>query len=68
MEKVGSTMAFFGIGSIVLHFLNMEFIILAWIDTWGPTIGWAIRIALTVIGGILWFIGSNQSATGVLET
>ena len=53
-------MFFFGVGSIILHFVGMQFIILAWIDLWGPTIGWVIRGALTVVGAALWLIGARQ--------
>jgi hypothetical protein len=50
MKQVGSTLFFFGAGSIVLYFLNMQFIILEWIDHWGSTVGWGIRIGMAVIG------------------
>lgn len=62
MKTIGGYMFFFGVGSIILYFLNMEFIILSWIDTWGPTVGWAIRGALSVVGGILWLVGNSQEA------
>jgi hypothetical protein len=52
-------MFFFGIGSIILYFLNMQFVVLAWIDLWGSTVGWMIRGALTAVGGILWLLGSK---------
>ncbi len=38
MKSIGGAMFFFGVGSIVLYFLSMEFVILAWIDIWGPTV------------------------------
>jgi hypothetical protein len=60
MKKLGGAMFFFGVGSIILYFLNMQFIILAWIDLWGPTVGWIIRGALTVVGGVLWLLGAKQ--------
>ncbi len=60
MKSLGGTMFFFGIGSAILYFLNMEFIILAWVDMWGPTVGWIIRGALSIVGGILWIIGNSQ--------
>jgi hypothetical protein len=63
MKKLGGTMFFFGIGSIVLYFLNMQFIILAWIDMWGATPGWIIRGALAVVGGLLWLVGTKQQTT-----
>ena len=56
-------MFFFGVGSIVLSFVNMEFIILSWIDMWGPTPGWIIRGTLAVVGAILWLVGSKQEKT-----
>ncbi len=62
MKQLGGTLFFFGVGSTVLHFINMEFIILAWIDLWGPVIGWAIRGALIVVGGLLWLLGNNEEA------
>jgi hypothetical protein len=60
MKKLGGTLFFFGVGSIVLYFLGMQFIILAWIDLWGSTIGWMIRAALIIVGAILWLIGRKE--------
>lgn len=63
MRNIGSTLLFFGIGSIVLNFINMEFIILSWIDMWGPTVGWAIKGAMIVVGGILFFASGKKEET-----
>ncbi len=60
MKTIGGYMFFFGVGSILLYFLNMQFIILSWIDTWGPNAGWTIRGALSAVGGVLWLIGNFQ--------
>lgn len=54
---MGGILFFFGVGSCVLYFLNMEFVIMAWIDLWGPTVGWIIRGAMTLVGAVLWVIG-----------
>jgi len=62
MKSLGGYLFFFGVGSVVLYFLQMEFILLAWADMWGPTIGWGIRSALAVIGGLLWFIGHKNES------
>lgn len=62
MQRLGGNLFFFGVGSAVLHLIHMQFIILAWIDLWGPTVGWAIRITLAVVGGMLWLIGRRNSA------
>lgn len=60
MKTIGSYLAIFGIGSIILYFLNMQFTLLMWIDNWGETVGWVIRIGMTVIGAILFLVGLNQ--------
>ncbi len=62
MKSVGGTLFFFGVGSIVLYFLHMEFVILSWIDHWGPAVGWGIRIALAVVGGALWLFAPKPAA------
>lgn len=49
-------MAIAGIASIVLLFMNMNLKLLMWIDMWGPTVGWAIRIGLLVGGAALYFL------------
>lgn len=59
MKSVGSLLLFFGIGSIVLSFVGYEFSLLMWIDMWGETAGWAIRGAMIVGGGALWFLGGG---------
>ncbi|MFO0871077.1 MAG: hypothetical protein U0935_19305 [Pirellulales bacterium] len=53
MSRLGANLIFFGLGSIVLNLLNFEFVILMWIDLWGPTVGWAIRLGLIGLGVVL---------------
>jgi hypothetical protein len=60
MKNIGGYLFFFGVGSVILYFLNMEFIILSWIDNWGYTAGWAIRGAMIILGAALWLIGNKQ--------
>jgi hypothetical protein len=62
MQGIGGFMVLLGAGSFVLHFLNMEFSLLSWVDNWGTTAGTAIRIGLIVVGAILWFLGRQQEA------
>jgi hypothetical protein len=62
MKQAGIWLMVFGIGSVVLNFLGMEFKLLMWIDTWGMEIGWAIRAGLAVVGVALFFIGSRQES------
>ena len=62
MKQIGGLLLFFGLGSMVLYLLEMEFIVLQWIDTWGVETGWAIRIGMAVIGAILLFVASRKPA------
>ena len=60
MKQLGGLLIFFGIGSIVLNFMDYEFIVTMWVDNWGTNIGWGIRIALIVVGAILFFVGKPE--------
>ena len=61
MKRIGGIFLFFGIGSIVLGFMNMQFILLSWVDLWGPLVAWVIKIALIIVGGALWFLGNKRA-------
>jgi len=61
MKRIGRLMFVLGVGSIVLGFMNMQFILLSWVDSWGPAIGWAIKIVFIVAGGALWFLGNKNT-------
>jgi hypothetical protein len=58
MKSIGGILLLFGLGSIALHFFNMEFRLLSWIENWGLEIGWAIRIGLAVLGLALLILGT----------
>ena len=58
--KGGLLLAAMGIISILLSLFNYNFRLLAWVDLWGPTMGWVIRIALIVGGGALFLIFGNK--------
>ena len=60
MKSIGGLMLLLGLGSFVLHFMHMEFKLLSWVDNWGADVGVGIRIALIVVGGILWFLGNKR--------
>jgi len=62
VKTIGGYLFFFGVGSILLHFFEMEFIILTWIETWGDTVAWAIRGGMVAIGGALWLFGGAGTA------
>ena len=62
MKNLGGLMVFFGAGSLILGLFGYEFSLLMWIDLWGPTVGWIIRIALIVVGGALWLQGARAGS------
>lgn len=63
MKLIGGLLLFFGLGSIILYFLEMQFTLMQWVDNWGSETGWAIRVGMAVVGAILFFIGSKRTAT-----
>jgi hypothetical protein len=67
MKGLGGLLFFFGVGSMVLNLINMEFMLMSWIDSWGDGTGWAIKIGMSVVGGGLWLMGSafEQPEAGV---
>jgi len=57
----GLLVAAMGIMSIVLSIFNYNIRLLAWIDMWGSTMGWIIRILLIIGGGALFLLfGRDQ--------
>jgi hypothetical protein len=61
MQGIGGFLVLMGAGSFVLHFINVEFRLLGWVDNWGTGVGNGIRIAMIVVGGILWFLGKQDA-------
>lgn len=55
----------FGVGSILMTFLNMNFAILMWIDAWGETTGMAIRFILAIVGFGLYIYGKDTEGDEV---
>ncbi len=58
MFGFGSTLLFFGIGSLVLNLIGFEFVLMMWIDNWGIETGWWIRGAMIAGGVVLCLIGA----------
>jgi hypothetical protein len=61
MQGFGGLLFFLGVGSFVLHFINMELLLVSWVDNWGTGVGNGIRIAMIVVGGALWLLGRNSA-------
>lgn len=61
MQGIGSLLVLLGAGSFVLHFMNMEFKLLSWVDNWGPGVGTGIRVGMIVVGALVWFLGRQKA-------
>lgn len=61
LGKGGLLLAAMGIMSIVLSIFNYNIRLLAWVDAWGNTMGWVIRILLIVGGGALFIFFGNDT-------
>ncbi len=55
----GVLLAVMGIMSAVLSIFNYNIRLLAWVDLWGNTTGWIIRVLLILGGGALFFLYGN---------
>ncbi len=64
MRQLGGLMAFFGIFAIALDFVGRVPTVLMWIYYWGNGPAWGIKIALVVVGGLLWVLGNSAEAEG----
>lgn len=62
MQGIGGLLVLLGAGSFLLPYLGLQFILVSWIDNWGIGVGNGIRIAMIVVGVILWFMGRQQPA------
>ena len=60
MYKLGGMMFAMGILSFGLKYFDREFILLIWVDSWGPQIGNGIRIAMIVLGFIIMGMGYSE--------
>ena len=61
LGKGGLILAAMGIMSIILSIFNYNIRLLAWVDAWGNTTGWIIRILLIGGGGALFlFFGRDE--------
>ncbi|MEK6771298.1 MAG: hypothetical protein AABY62_06645 [Pseudomonadota bacterium] len=67
MKSLGISLVIFGIGSLLLNLMGMEFKILMWIDNWGRGAGMAIRGGVTALGVVLFVLGMRQESAGAAK-
>ena len=57
MRSFGIILIIVGAISAILFFLDKNFVLLDWINTWGSQVGWGIRGFLILLGIILFIVG-----------
>jgi len=50
MRSFAGFLILMGAGSMVLHIIGFEFILMSCVDSWGQTTGWIIRGAVLALG------------------
>lgn len=64
MRELGIFLFFAGLIAILAPYLlpsNFRFPLLDWMNTWGPTVAWAIKGGITLLGLGLWLSFKNRS-------
>jgi hypothetical protein len=56
LRQIGAASVIFGGLAIVMNFFNYVPKVLGWIYGWGEGTAWGIKIAMIVVGGVLWFL------------
>ncbi|MBL8756816.1 MAG: hypothetical protein JNK35_00120 [Phycisphaerae bacterium] len=64
MRSWGWTLILVAALSALLPYMGLQLLLVAWVDMWGPTIGWAIRGGLAVIGAAMVVAGSSRGRGG----
>ena len=52
----GTALLLIGAASLLLPFIGLNFLFLAWIGNWGTTVSWLIRFGLVALGALLYFM------------
>ena len=62
MKELGLGLLIVGLISLVLPLINpnVHYVFLKWITNWGPTVAWAIRGGITLLGLALWLGFKNR--------
>lgn len=60
MRGWGITLILLGIGSAILPLMDRQFILLMWIDMWGPTMGWILRGGVITLGILMAVFGAGR--------
>jgi len=60
MKFLGLLIFLAGLVSLFLQFTGANLVVLNWLNQWGETAGWVIRVAVTVVGGIIYYTSRHD--------
>jgi len=55
MKFLGLLLFLAGLVSLLLQFTGANLVVLNWLNQWGETTGWVIRVVVTIVGGIIYY-------------
>ncbi|ALJ01442.1 hypothetical protein [Rufibacter tibetensis] len=60
MKFLGLLIFLVGLVSLLVASFGANHFLLLWVDNWGRSIGWAIRVAITIFGYVLYYLHRND--------
>ena len=60
MQRIGMYMVLAAVFSVIWHMMGRELRLLMWINNWGETVAWVIRVGFGVVGAGLWLGGRQR--------
>lgn len=60
MKFLGLFLLVIGVISLLLPLMGANLLFLNWVDQWGTTVSWSIRIGVTVLGALLYYTNRHD--------
>jgi hypothetical protein len=61
MRSFSGFLIVMGAGSMLLHLIGFNFILMSWVDAWGETVGWIIRGSVLALGLTMAVVGNRPT-------
>ena len=62
MKSIGSLLFILGAAASILGLMGYVPKVLVWINTWGESTAWVIKIGLMILGAALYMMGARKKA------
>jgi len=60
VQRIGMYMVLAAVFSVIWHLMGRELRILMWINNWGESVAWILRVGFGVVGAGLWLGGRQK--------